>query len=181
MTDVVTTGEKTTYESGAVRDNRAGKGRYDLISCAALQALARQRSACHDVPWVKRTWSAIALLCVWGQTRSRAALENSMSYMQQAARERGMGILAPLAKRLEDGAKVYSDRNWEKGMPLSQFYDSALRHLDQLLSGDGAEDHLGAAMFNVMALLDHELRLAAGEDMAADVDDWPVKRTSAED
>ena len=34
-----------------------------------------------------------------------------------------------LARHFEKGAAKYGDRNWEQGIPLSRFLDSALRHL----------------------------------------------------
>ena len=38
-------------------------------------------------------------------------------------------------------------------MPLSWYYDSALRHLMKALGGLTDEDHLAAALFNVSALI----------------------------
>jgi len=88
--------DKRVFDSGAVRDDRTGKGRFDLISPHALLALA---------------------------------------------------------KRLEEGAVHYGDRNWEKGMNVSACYDSCLRHLQQFWMGDTSEDHLAAALCNVMFML----------------------------
>jgi len=97
-------GGKVGFESGAWRDIREGKGRFDLIS-----------------PWA----------------------------------------LMRLAKHLELGAEKYGIRNWEKGIPLHTFIDSALRHLtrylmDKLLEREPAEDHLAAAMWNVMCAIHTE-------------------------
>jgi hypothetical protein len=63
-------------------------------------------------------------------------------------------LISPLATRrlaviFEKGALKYADRNWEKGMPICQFIDSAKRHLDQYLEGRRDEDHLGQAMWNL--------------------------------
>jgi len=52
--------------------------------------------------------------------------------------------LTRLAKHYENGAKKYCDRNWEKGMPLSRYLDSAMRHLVKYLGGSREEDHLAA-------------------------------------
>jgi hypothetical protein len=59
-------------------------------------------------------------------------------------------ILA-LAQHFEVGANKYADRNWEHGIPLSRFTDSALRHTFQFMDGAGGEDHLLAAAWNLMA------------------------------
>jgi hypothetical protein len=59
-----------------------------------------------------------------------------------------------LAVVMEKGAVKYGDRNWEKGMPLSRYYSSARRHLDQAFEGRTDEDHITQAAFNVMAFLE---------------------------
>lgn len=104
-------GDKEQYPTGAWRDRRKGKGRYDLIS-----------------PW----------------------------------------MLARLAQVLEKGAEKYGDRNWEKGMPMSRFFDSACRHLNQYLRDslepdlvtverdEHLDDHLAQALFNIMAMIHQE-------------------------
>lgn len=58
-----------------------------------------------------------------------------------------------LAKRFEYGAKLHGDNNWKKGIPNSSLFDSALRHLFQALNGEDDEDHLGACLWNVSALI----------------------------
>lgn len=103
------------FNSGAVRDNRAGKGRYDLISPFALKRLAMT---------------------------------------------------------MEEGAIKYGDRNWEKGMPQSRLFDSAIRHLLQYMMGYEDEDHLGHAMFNVMAMT-HNDELIADGLLPYELDDRP--------
>jgi len=53
-------------------------------------------------------------------------------------------------------------RNWEKGMPLSWYEDGAKRHLNQWRLGDRSEDHLSAALWNVMCLIHTEEMIHAG-------------------
>lgn len=121
-------GAREEFQSGAVRDRREGKGRFDLISPIALRRLA--------------------------------------------------GVY-------EKGSRKYGDRNWEKGMPLSRFLDSAERHLndfrmicqyerDEIPLGrlpaevDPNEDHLSQALWNVVALLHFE-------ELRPDLDDLTKK------
>ena len=61
-----------------------------------------------------------------------------------------------LAKWYELGAKKYSERNWEKGMPFSRYIDSAKRHIDKYIMGMTDEDHLAAAVWNLFAIIHHE-------------------------
>jgi len=57
--------------------------------------------------------------------------------------------LKSLAKRFEDGAIKYGRGNWQKGIPLSRYYDSTHRHLWALLDGQTDEDHFGAVLWNI--------------------------------
>lgn len=89
-------GQREGFETGAVRDSREGKGRYDLISPFALKRIARI---------------------------------------------------------YELGAQKYAPRNWEKGMPISRYLDSALRHIMQFMMGMQDEDHVAHAAWNLMCIL----------------------------
>lgn len=89
-------GQREEFDTGARRDVRDGKGRYDLISPVALRRLAQV---------------------------------------------------------LERGAKKYGERNWEKGIPVGRYLDSAIRHIYQYIEGHEDEDHLGHAMWNIMAAI----------------------------
>lgn len=64
--------------------------------------------------------------------------------------------LERLAKWYEFGAKKYSDRNWEKGLPFSRYFDSAMRHMTKFIMGRTDEDHLAAAVWNLMAIMHHQ-------------------------
>lgn len=61
-----------------------------------------------------------------------------------------------ISKWAELGATKYSDRNWEKGMPISRCYDSCMRHLVKYLDGWDDEDHLAAVAWNAMAIMHFE-------------------------
>lgn len=58
-----------------------------------------------------------------------------------------------LALRLEHGVDIYGERNWEKGQPMDDFFDSAKRHLDNWQMGNRDEDHLAAAMWNIHCMI----------------------------
>lgn len=66
-----------------------------------------------------------------------------------------------LAVHYENGAVKYGINNWQKGMPLRQYLDSAGRHLYRYLGGERDEDHLAAVVWNVFSFLwtENEIRL----------------------
>ncbi len=77
-----------------------------------------------------------------------------------------------LAIIMAKGSINHGDRNWEQGMPLGQYMDSALRHLNQHLSGKRDEDHLAQAAFNVMAMI-HTSELIERGLLPRSLDDLP--------
>ena len=86
-------------------------------------------------------------------------------------------LLSPIAKRRlaihsQKGAIKYSERNWEKGIPLSSFFDSACRHLDDYLEGKTDEDHLAAAFWNIQGLIHTEEMIHRGL-LPKELDDMP--------
>lgn len=76
------------------------------------------------------------------------------------------------AQLLEKGAKKYSERNWEKGIPVSRFFDGALRHLFKAQAGATDEDHLAAVMFNVGGIIFTRHQIKRGK-LPATLDDMP--------
>ena len=61
-----------------------------------------------------------------------------------------------LARVYETGAGKYDARNWEKGIPMSTFMDSAARHLLKAISGITDEPHLPMAMWNIACAIQTE-------------------------
>lgn len=68
------------------------------------------------------------------------------------------GLIPPqalkrVAMRYTQGAEHYGDNNWEKGMPIKDFVDSAMRHFEQWRAGYRDEDHLAAVVWNILAII----------------------------
>ncbi len=70
--------------------------------------------------------------------------------------------IARLAKVFENGAEFHGDRNWEKGLNMARFMDSAFRHMYQYLEGRRDEDHLAHAFWNISAALHTEEAINRG-------------------
>lgn len=85
-----------TFSTGAVREDKTGKGRCDLLPMCALIRLSRHYEA---------------------------------------------------------GTEAHGERNWEKGLPMHSFLDSAIRHLFKYMDGQTDEDHLCAAAWNILGAM----------------------------
>lgn len=124
MTDSVLpdSGERTNFDTGAVRDASAGKGTPSLIPPIAIRKMAR---------------------------------------------------------RFEDGATKYGRDNWMKGIPLSRYQDSLMRHLLQWAEGDTTEDHAGAVLWNMACAAWTEEQIERGE-LPAELNDLTYRAQEEE-
>jgi hypothetical protein len=64
--------------------------------------------------------------------------------------------LEAVARTCADGAAKYSDFNWERGMPVHDLLNHALRHVYKYLAGDRSEDHLPHAAWGLLAAIHSE-------------------------
>lgn len=67
-----------------------------------------------------------------------------------------------VSKIYETGCIKYGDRNWEKGIPLSRFMDSGMRHLSKWMIGMDDEPHLDMAIWNLLGARDTIARIKEG-------------------
>ena len=70
--------------------------------------------------------------------------------------------LRRLAKHYEAGAIKYGPDNWQKGIPLMRYIDSAMRHLTQLVTREPTEDHGAAVAWNALSFMWTLERIEAG-------------------
>jgi hypothetical protein len=70
--------------------------------------------------------------------------------------------LRAIAIHYEMGCAKYGPRNWEKGIPLHTYFNSALRHQYQVIDGKNDENHLMAAIWNLICAYETMLRIQNG-------------------
>lgn len=74
--------------------------------------------------------------------------------------------LKRLAQRYEYGARKYgASDNYKKGLPCSNCWNSAMRHLVAYMQGDNSEDHLAAVAWNVFAIMEMEVNNPQWQDI----------------
>lgn len=78
-----------------------------------------------------------------------------------------------LARLYEAGALKYDARNWEKGIPVSRFLDSAMRHINKWRIGYRDEDHLIQAVFNLFGAV-HTIEMVRQGTLPPYLDDHPT-------
>lgn len=87
-----------------------------------------------------------------------------------------VSAIIEVSKIFEEGARKYDARNWEKGIPMSRFLDSGIRHAMKWLRGDRDEPHLAQACWNFLCGLDTLKRIEDGR-LPAELDDLPKPQT----
>ena len=133
-------GARREFETGAVRDIVEGKGRCDLMPLhevsiyldndQVIEAISRFMS-CGEVSYLYA-----ALKC-----SIDSLFDNKFNQMLE------------VAKQYEAGAKKYGEHNWEKGIPLHSYIDSAVRHYLKCLRGDDDEPHDRAFVWNILGAI----------------------------
>ena len=153
MTKILDSGNRTEFETGAVRDIQQGKGRFDLMPLDIMSEVFAVEFADEfedgslpessiayvlgDVAGFQRTGN-IRWLCI------------AIVHYSQAVHVCLPTLMLDVAKHFENGALKYGEHNWEKGIPISRYIDSALRHLMKGLAGETDEDHAAAFIWNCM-------------------------------
>ena len=76
---------------------------------------------------------------------------------------KGMPCLVPWASLEEQsmvheiGDKKYASRNWEAGIPIKCYLNSAMRHLSKACAGQTDEPHLSMALWNIGCAIQTEV------------------------
>ena len=130
-------GERRTFDTGAVRDIQEGKGRCDLLPLDTIATIFNQPLLTH-IEEFKRTGAAKHLVY---------ALLSCKLYADNYT------LLLEVSKHFEEGAKKYGEYNWQKGIPAHCYVDSAVRHYLKHLRGDTDEDHARAFCWNLICAI----------------------------
>lgn len=140
MAEILDSGVRREFETGAVRDIVEGKGRFDLMPLDALSMVLNGDTV-------------IAAIWRYIETESVGYLACAVRYFAQSIERTVPGLMLDVAKHFEDGAQKYGENNWQKGLPESCYIDSAIRHYMKYLDGWDDEPHDRAFVWNLMCLI----------------------------
>ena len=161
------------FGTGAKREDKSGKGRYDLIpgdvmhdfedyvekAFAGCEGVIKSptevdvSSSAYFNDWQDKNnyYKFIVNVTAWNFVRIPID-RDEMSYVE--FRKGFYEMRKALAKHYEEGAKVHGVDNWKKGLPIygsergGCFLDSMRRHTDQMLQRKTDEPHAVAALWN---------------------------------
>lgn len=135
-------GNRTEFASGAVRDIQEGKGRCDLLPLDVV--------AMFVFPMASVVFDWIEKFQVSGDVSN---LFEALSWFAENFFDDSYTMILEVAKHFEEGAKKYGERNWQKGIPVCRYIDSAVRHLVKFLRGDDDEPHDRAFCWNILCAI----------------------------
>lgn len=142
---ILDSGDRTEFPSGAVRDMRVGKGRCDLLP---LDVVADY--ICADN---YGTNSILRNIDDFLNDNCVCHLYAALSTFQSNRFDSASTMFLEVAKHFEEGAKKYGDNNWQKGIPVNCYIDSAVRHYLKYLRGDKDEPHDRAFCWNILCCI----------------------------
>lgn len=121
-------------------------GEYDEFPCSECSRIFNGKYDLHIMKKTEIKDSGTRREFETGALRDMAEGKGDMVSLPWAA-------ILRLSKHYEAGAKKYGRWNYQKGIPLSSFIDSACRHLAKYQCGYDDEDHLSAAAFNILGAM----------------------------
>lgn len=133
-------GDRREYATGAVRDMADGKGRCDLLPLDVAAAMLQDGTI-------------LRLISEFQRSEDTRFLYEALDIFRNSCDWDESTMLLEVAKHMEDGAKKYGERNWEKGLPVDCFVDSAVRHYLKWRRWDEDERHDRAFCWNVMCCI----------------------------
>lgn len=138
---IADSGNRTEFSTGAVRDIQEGKGRCDLMP---LDVVARLVGGVDDPDYVLISIHDFMLL------DNPLYLFEAIEFFRNMQGDCMETIILEVAKHFEEGAKKYGENNWQKGIPVKRYIDSAVRHYIKFLRGDMDEPHDRAFVWNII-------------------------------
>ena len=137
-------GERRKFATGAVRDIQEGKGRCDLMP---LDVVAWVLGNQDDSDCV------LDSIHQFVTTGDIVFLYDALEYFRNSLGVDILTLFLEVAKHFEEGAKKYGEYNWQKGIPVKCYIDSAVRHYLKWLRDDKDEPHDRAFCWNILCAI----------------------------
>lgn len=138
-------GSRTEFPSGGVRDIQKGKGRCDLMP---LEVIAE----CYC-----KLFSSDTTHLVFEELDQFTKTGDVTHLYEVLALKEPYDALSTMflevAKHFEEGAEKYGENNWQKGLPVNCYINSAVRHYLKWVRGDDDEPHDRSFCWNIICAI----------------------------
>lgn len=140
--EIMDSGERRRFETGAVRDIQANKGRPSLMPLHVVATLLDTRLGGDPI---------ISRIAQFADTLNTNYLYHALGEFAHIAYDYSFEtMLLEVAIHYEQGCEKYGEDNWKKGIPVNCYLDSAIRHYLKYRRGDDDEPHHRAFVWNIM-------------------------------
>ena len=154
-------GKRESFDTGAVRDIQTGKGRCDLLPLKeVLRYLKWVIYGIEDDERMGVLWWLDEAIRFGDDTKLTnewlTLTELIFHAVFEFSEEAGWDpydMIFEMSIHFEEGANKYGERNWEKGIPVSRYFSSAIRHYLKFERGDEDERHDRAVVWNLFCAL----------------------------
>ena len=142
-------GDRTTFSTGAVRDIHEEKGRCDLMPLREM-ALSLRNGTLNFLSQFK----SVGVEALYNSLVSFAyAYPVGNRYDGAEESERLAAMFLDVSVHFKEGAEKYGEDNWQKGIPIHCYIDSAVRHLLKFIAGWSDEPHHRAFVWNILCAI----------------------------
>lgn len=138
-------GDRTQFETGAVRDMQEGKGRCDLLPLDVICILEKSRLINDD--------DFFRQMDRFMRTGNKFWLYLAANQIIKYAFDNRETAILELSKHYEEGAEKYAENNWRIGILVSRYIDSGVRHFLKHIRGDKDERHDRATLWNIVGAI----------------------------
>ena len=159
---IADSGNRREFDTGAVRDMCTGKGRMDLVPLKVIsQFLEYTEKLIYTndtviTPDSPKVYTYRKILDSIGRFIYDTREDFLYDALNTFIRNEYVSVYKAIMRvsiHYENGANKYEERNWEKGIPLHSYIDSAVRHLTKLYDGQIDEPHDAAFVWNILGAL----------------------------
>lgn len=145
---ILDSGDRTEFESGAVRDMRTGKGRCDLMPLDIVSEYFTVVTGAKKLPAV------LTNIDKFQKTNDVNCLYRALeAFVDHSNWKSPYTMFLEVAKHFEEGCIKYGENNWRKGIPAKCYIDSAIRHYLKHMRGDRDEPHDRAFCWNILCCI----------------------------
>lgn len=151
MAEILDSGERRQFDTGAVRDIQEGKGRCDLLPLDVISNVFYRLADGVSISPYFEAHNTLFFVNRFTETGCDEYLYDAIRAAK--IREDMETLLLEVSKHFEEGAKKYGEHNWQKGIPTHCYIDSAVRHYLKYLRGDKDEPHDRAFVWNILCCI----------------------------
>ena len=149
---ILDSGNRREFESGAVRDIQEGKGRCDLLPLDVVNDFYTKMNLTNGKA-ISHPNIIFIHINEFKNTGDTTYLYRALAMFATQHFECEETMLLEVSIHFEEGAKKYGDNNWQKGIPVRCYIDSAVRHYLKFLRGDKDEPHDRAFCWNILCAI----------------------------